>query len=634
MRPRLPGPIVGTLERRWLLHPGELVAYVGATREDLGRHPDVVTGFGLEPVRHDATGVAAYERPLFQVAFLVSVGLLIPILVFVVTGARLSASARETRLAAVRLVGGTPAQARMVAAGESLLAGLIGCAFGIVLFLLARPLMARLAPPGDRWFPSDVAPAPAVFAAVIVSVLALSVGASLVSLRRVVVTPLGVVRGGGRRVRAWWRWVMLGTGVTGLWISMAAEDVVFGNDRLVIPFLVVSYGLTALGAAAAAPVAGSTIARLLARSANGPGVTLGARRLAVDPRTAGRTVGGIVIVVIAAAITSLFAGVYTEMLGSAYFPSSLRANTVIVEPATSEPFDTERLRDVDGVAEVTPAWLGYTRHGYTVLVTDCDALDLAVVEDLPSCDAGDALVNEFLFDGGASFRPQMRIQLDRGPDVRIEVEMSNLERADVELGEFHQLLVPLTATETDLATEAAPSVVYVTTDGDPATLERIRNAVHGPYAPVVRPRGELEDYADEVFGLVDAGVTFGIAITFAIAAATMLVTAVDAVGERRRSLATLAAVGASNGVLRRALAIETTLPMLSGVVLGLSAAIFGTWMVFKGVTAYEGLDEMPTIQWRSLGYVVVFAIVATVVATVATFPSLGRAIRPDSLRTE
>jgi hypothetical protein len=74
--------------------------------------------------------------------------------------------------------------------------------------------------------------------------------------------------------------------------------------------------------------------------------------------------------------------------------------------------------------------------------------------------------------------------------------------------------------------------------------------------------------------------------------------------------------------------------MLSGVVLGLSASIFGTWMVFKGVTAYEGLDEMPTIQWRSLGYVVVFATIATVVATVATFPSLGRAIRPESLRTE
>jgi cell division protein FtsX len=634
LRPRFPGPIVGTLDRRWLLHPGELVAYVGADRDDLGPDAEVVTGFGLDPVRHQTEGIAAYERPLFQVAFLVSVGLLIPILVFVVTGARLSASARESRLAAVRLVGGTPAQARMVAAGESLLAGLVGCAMGVAVFLLARPLLAHLAPPGDRWFPSDLAPSSAIVAAVIAAVLALSVGASLVSLRRVVVTPLGVVRGGEKRVRSWWRWAMLGTGLGGLWISMAAEDTVFGNNRLVVPFLVASYGLTALGAAAAAPVAGSAIARFLARAATGPGVTLGARRLAVDPRAAGRTVGGIVIVVIAGAITSLYAAVYTEAIGSAYFPSSLRATTVIVEPATPEPFDTERLRGVDGVVDVAPAWLGYTRHGYTVLVADCEAVDAAVVEDLPRCELGDALVNERLYDGGDSFRPVMRIQLDLAPKLHVEIRATNLERADVELGEFHQLLVPPSATGIDLAAEVAPSVVYVTTDGDPATLELIRNAVHGPDAPVVRPRGELGDYADEVSGLVNAGVTFGIAITFAIAAATMLVTAVDAVGERRRSLATLAAVGASRSVLRRALAIETTLPMLSGVVLGLAAAILGTWMVFKGVTAYEGIDEMPTIQWRSLGYVVVFAIVATIVATIATFPSLGRAIRPDSLRME
>jgi hypothetical protein len=44
--------------------------------------------------------------------------------------------------------------------------------------------------------------------------------------------------------------------------------------------------------------------------------------------------------------------------------------------------------------------------------------------------------------------------------------------------------------------------------------------------------------------------------------------------------------------------------------------------------------EAPPIYWRSLGSVLTFAIVAIAVATIATFPSLGRAIRPESLRTE
>ena len=635
LRPRFPGRVVATLQERWLLHPGELAAYVGSRPEDLGREAEVVTGFGLDPVRQDFTGVPAYERPLFQVAFLVSVGLLIPILVFVVTGARLSASARESRMAAIRLVGGTPAQARAIGVGESLLAGSFGCALGVVLFLVTRPVLARLAPPGDRWFPSDLAPPPAVILIVFAGVVTLSVAASLVSLRRVVITPLGVVRGGGKRVRASWRWAMLGTGLAGLWISMTLERDIFGNDRLVIPFLVTSYGLTALGAAAAAPVAGSTVARFLARALQGPGVTLGARRLAVDPRTAGRTVGGIVIVVIAGAITSLYAGVYTEALGEAHFPASLAASTVIVEPTTPEPFDAERLRGVEGVREVAAAWEGWTRHGYNILIVDCEAVDATVVEDLPPCERGDALINERLYDDGKSWRPEMRIRFDLAPNLRAVVATSNLRRADVELGRSHQLLVPPSATETNLAVKVAPSVVFVATDGDPATLERIRNVLHGPDAPSVRPRGDVSDYADDVGVLVDAGVTFGIAITFAIAAATLLVTAVDAVGERRRSLATLSAVGTPAGVLRWALAIETALPMLCGVVLGLAGALGGTWMVLKGVTAYEGgIDEVPMIQWRSLGFVVVFAIVATVVATIATFPSLGRAIRPDSLRTE
>jgi hypothetical protein len=338
-------------------------------------------------------------------------------------------------------------------------------------------------------------------------------------------------------------------------------------------------------------------------------------------------------VVIAAAITSLYAGVYTQALGQDRFPSSLHASTVLVEPGSPAPIDLGGLRTVPGVRRAAPMWRGYTRHGYTVLVGDCSALDASLIEDLPPCAPGDALITQRLYDGGASLRPAMRIHLDLAPRLRVDLRVPNAERFDVELGEFHQLLVPLSATDVDLAAEVAPSIVYVATDGDPATLERIRNALHGPDAPSARFRGELEDYADDVGALVDGGVTFGIAITFAIAAATLLVTAVDAVGERRRALATLAAVGTPTGVLRRALAVETALPMLSGVVLGLAAAIIGTWMVFRGVTAYEEIAPI-AIPWRSLTYVLVLAIVATLIATLTTFPSLGRAIRPDSLRTE
>jgi hypothetical protein len=307
---------------------------------------------------------------------------------------------------------------------------------------------------------------------------------------------------------------------------------------------------------------------------------------------------------------------------------------VIVESASPEPIAYRSLHHVPGVESVAPVWLGYTRNNYTVLVTDCDALDPSVGRDLPSCEPGDAYVNGSLYDDGMGLRSSMNLHFDLAPELRVKVALNNTQRLDLELGRFHNILVPLEAGSAELLARVAPSVVYIATDGDPATVERIRNALHGPWAPSISSRGDPSDYADEVPTLVGGAVTLGLLITFAIAAATMLITSVDAIGERRRSLSTLAAVGASRGVLRRALAVETAFPMLAGVALGIGSAIVGTWMVFKTVTVYEGLDEPPPIYWRSLGVVLTFAVFATVVATIATFPSLGRAIRPESLRTE
>jgi cell division protein FtsX len=634
LRPRFPGTVIATLDERWLLHPGELVAYVGTERSELSRYRRVVKGFGPHPEYADVPSEISFEQPLYQVAFLVSVGLLIPIVVFVATGARLSASARESRLAAIRLVGGTPNQVRIVAAAESALASGLGCVLGIGLFLAGRPLLAAVVPPGDRWFPSDVAPSLLVSVAVLAGVILLSVGASLVALRRVVVTPLGVVRGARRPIRATWRWVMLGSGMGGLFIVMLSGRAIIANDRIALPIVVVSYGLTGLGAAASAPLAGSAIATALARIWHGNGVMLGARRLRADPRVAGRTVAGVVIVVIAATVTSLYVGVYQAQAEDSYFPSSLLPSTVIVESASPVPIAYQSLHRVPGVEAVAPVWLGYTRNSYTVLVTDCDALDASVGRDLPPCEPGDAFVNGSLYDDGMGIRNSMNLHFDLAPKLRVRVAMTNTQPLDLELGRFHNIIVPLEAGSAKLLARVAPSLVYVATDGDPATAERIRNALHGPSAPRISSRGDPEDYADEVPTLVGGAVTLGLLITFAIAAATMLITTVDAVGERRRSLAALAAVGASRSVLRRALAVETALPMLAGVALGLGSAIAGTWMLFQAVADFEAMIEAPPIYWRSLGSVLTFAIVAVVVATVATFPSLGRAIRPESLRTE
>jgi hypothetical protein len=338
-----------------------------------------------------------------------------------------------------------------------------------------------------------------------------------------------------------------------------------------------------------------------------------------------------VIVVIAATVTSLYVGLYEAEAGDESFPSSLEPSTVIVESLGGPRFEYGSLQSVQGVEGVAPIWLGYTNGGNTVLVTDCDAFDESVLEDVPPCRIGDALVNTKL---QRRLRPTLTLGLETGSSIRVHVDPSKIGRFRSELGPWsYTVLVPLDAADRSIR-RRPPSAIFMATDGDPATLERIRNELFPSIGIGVHFRGEPLDYVDEVPVLVGGAVTLGLLITFAIAAATLLITSVDSVGERRRSLAALAAVGASRGVLRGALAVETVLPMLSGVALGLGSAIGGTWMVWRAVAKFEQMDEPPPIYWRSLGAVVAFAIVAIALATIATFPSLGRAIRPESLRTE
>ena len=167
LRPRYPGPIIQVLDAKWLIRPGELVAYIGALPEELRRTDhEVITAFGaaafarVHGLAQEGDGVLAerLEDPLFQTVLLISIGLLVPIAVLIATATRLSASAREARLAAVRLVGATPRQVRVAASVESMVAATIGCALGVALFFAGRPILASIAPDEHAWFASDIAP--------------------------------------------------------------------------------------------------------------------------------------------------------------------------------------------------------------------------------------------------------------------------------------------------------------------------------------------------------------------------------------------------------------------------------------------------------------------------------------------
>jgi hypothetical protein len=219
--------------------------------------------------------------------------LLVPVLGFLGQCARIGAVHRDRRLAALRLAGADAWQVRRIAAlesGPACLAGsLTATALGVplLLHLWARP--AALA-----W---------AGFALVAVAVPVLGAAVSVLSLRRVVASPLGWVRrvrpvlGPGRALRA----VSALLGVAGLLVGLSTFT--GGPVRLALgpPALFV---VVLLVGAATVSLAGTTARRLggvLASRAQSPALLIAAERLREDPWAAARTHAAVLLVTVVGA---------------------------------------------------------------------------------------------------------------------------------------------------------------------------------------------------------------------------------------------------------------------------------------------------------------------------------------------
>ena len=147
---RFPGTLAGTIGDAALNGANDLVIYVGYTPRELATVPGTrwVTSIATMPAPTVFT-------PFFRYAFGVGVlAVLFPMLVLISTATRLAAARREERFAAVRLVGGTPADIRVIAAVESVVGAFFGAVLGIVIFVLVRPLLAGAALIGTQYFSS------------------------------------------------------------------------------------------------------------------------------------------------------------------------------------------------------------------------------------------------------------------------------------------------------------------------------------------------------------------------------------------------------------------------------------------------------------------------------------------------
>ena len=251
-------------------------------------------GNGFDPVNEQYGNPLIAEpglRPGVVVALLV---VAVPVLALAGQCVRFGSPARDRRLAALRLAGATPGQAVVVATAETAAAALLGSLVGYGAFLLGRLLLDRPGPSGKLPLPTDVLPSAAITAGILLAVPLLAGLLAAFLLRRVIVTPLGVVRRTRARAPRPWPGVLLVIGGFGPFVSPhlarpigALPEVV--SLTLLYAFLLLPVVGVVVGAGSISYICG----RILVRVGRRPAMLLAGRQLMAAPWTGSRNLAAL-----------------------------------------------------------------------------------------------------------------------------------------------------------------------------------------------------------------------------------------------------------------------------------------------------------------------------------------------------
>ncbi|MEH1123905.1 FtsX-like permease family protein [Micromonospora sp. CPCC 206061] len=238
--------------------------------------------------------------------------LTIPVLALAGQCALLGAPSRDRRLAAIRLAGGSPGQAIAIAATETGLASVLGTAAGVGAYFGGRELLHRPGADGKLPLPTDVVPPAWWIAAVCLGIPAVAMLFAVLQLRRVVVTPFGVVRRVRDRPPMPWPGVLI---IVGLVITASivplSRQLEGDTPALLLVLLFLGLACATVGVVAGTGWISYRTGWLMHRFGRRPATLLAARRLMADPWNGSRTLAGLLACLVfgggAAGVRSSFA---------------------------------------------------------------------------------------------------------------------------------------------------------------------------------------------------------------------------------------------------------------------------------------------------------------------------------------
>ncbi|MFH8406936.1 ABC transporter permease [Streptomyces sp. NPDC018019] len=643
---RLPYRVVGTIGQAGVIGPNENFYYAGSDKLVLGDRTSRAASYGWR------TGSPGMDPVLLVLILVGCVVLLMPVAIFIATAVRFGGERRDRRLAALRLVGADNHMARRIAAGEALLGSLFGLVVGIGLFLFGRQFIGMIDIRSVNAFPTDLTPVPALAALILLAVPASAVVVTLFALRGIAIEPLGVVRSAvPRRRRLWWR---LPIPLVGL-AMLAAFGSIDEESGSVNTYLIGAGAvLTLLGLTMLLPwLVEAVVARF-----KGGAVPwqLATRRLQLSSSSAARAVSGITVAVAGAiALQMMFAAVgddYRKPTGQ----DTSRAQLQVLLPArdgaaTQKMIDAfKETKGVSGVIGTIRSRVvspgpergeGGLPLSTSLTVGSCETLQ-EIARPGP-CKDGDV----FLVNGGpGSYRDPDLPKVVR-PGAR--VLLNDYDENGTITGQPRPWTLPRTIRSVDARPDpageqggglfATMGAVDVTKLAEPTAgvMVRLDPAVPdaAEYARNAAARIDVtanvfqftETADDRRFVSVRNGLLIASVATMTLIAASMLVTTLEQLRERRRLLSVLVAFGTRRGTLAWSVLWQTAVPMTLGLALAVAGGV-GLGRVLLGLT------DKSRVEWSVVWPLPLFGAGLVLLVTLLSMPPLWRMMRADGLRTE
>ncbi|MDX3516700.1 ABC transporter permease [Streptomyces scabiei] len=644
LRDRLPYRSAGTIGETGLIGPSELAYYAGA--EGLAKRLD-----GSVVARIDRFGTTDQPQeemdPILLLLTLVAfVVLLMPVAVFIATAVRFGGERRDRRLAALRLVGSDGRMTRRIAAGEALGGSVLGLVLGTCFFLLGREVVGSVEVFDVSVFPSYLNPSPGLALLVALAVPAAAVLVTLLALRGVVIEPLGVVRTARpARRRLWWRLLPPLGGLALLYpmIGQGSEGGEFNEYMVTGGVVLLLFGITAL-----LPwVVEAFVARL---GSGGLSWQLAVRRLQLSSGSAARMVNGIAVAVAGAiALQMLFAGAedrYTESTGLDVTRTQMELTLPDDLPVNVAAKELKRAKGARAIAVLSTAEVSPTAKDpeawMEVTVGNCAAL--REIATLSSCRDGDVFalntperlrlrdadVAEFGVPGKTLYFGPSFSGGEPGAEISwklpTEVKQVSPRPDPLRMGTEGLLATPgaLSAKTWD----ELSSTVYVRTDpAVPNALDEVRNAAVA-VDPLIRTWEWESTRRLDQFTDIRTGLLVGASAVLVLIGASLLVSQLEQLRERRKLLSALVAFGTRRRTLGLSVLWQTAIPITLGLVLASSVGLALGAVLMKMTGFRVAVDWPGVLSMAGIGAGVVLLV------TALSMPPLLRLMRPEGLRTE